>query len=76
MKVCKKVGGVISKERLVNMLKEDKNIIVIISTITYYQQISDYLFENLKRRQYIDFQHFMAKVQQVEFNRQLEQVDV
>lgn len=69
-------GGVISKERLVNMLKEDKNIIVIISTITYYQQISDYLFENLKRRQYIDFQHFMAKVQQVEFNRQLEQVDV
>lgn len=64
--------GNISKEECLRILAEDKNIIVFITTIAYYAEIRDYLFNNLKRRQYIDFQHFMVQVQNYEFSHVIE----
>ena len=65
----------ISKEQLISMLKKDEEITVIISTIVYYCQIRDYLFEKLHRRRYIDFRHFMVQIESYELERKIKDSD-
>lgn len=63
--------GGITKEQCLSKLIDDENIIVIISTAAYYGEIRDYLFRNLKRRQYVDYQHFIAQIQKYEFIKKI-----